>query len=220
MIGFYFYILLDIQMYLHVKRLNIFWCDFNLSLTNIRLLSLLTKAVSWRCSVKKKHSNILQNSQKNSNLRVSFSIKSKPTTILKKRLWHQCFPENVVKLSRIPFRGGFRGGDLVTCHPLFSYMTLQSQILVIESLFLTSVFKFMRKYLLSGQFSYMYSSCSNTATSLIKFSDNFFQEKLSISESSITGTCFRVLSWDNVGFLWKSQYGVRRCSTAYGMFYA
>ena len=58
-------------------------------------------------------------------------------------------------------RGGFRGGDLVTCHPLFSDMTLQSQILVIEPLFLTSVSKFIWKYLLSRQFSYMYSSCSN-----------------------------------------------------------
>ena len=60
-------------------------------------------------------------------------------------------------------RGGFRGDDLVTCHPLFSDMTLQSQILVIESLFLTSVSKFIRKYSLSRQFSYMYSSCSNPA---------------------------------------------------------
>ena len=85
-------------------------------------------------------------------------------------------------------RDGFRGGDLVTCHPLFSEMTLQSQILVIESLFLTSVSKFIRKYLLSRQFSYMYSSCSNPTTFLVKFSDNFFQEKLSTNESSITGT--------------------------------
>ena len=75
-----------------------------------------------------------------------------------------------------------------TCHPLFSDITLQSQILVIESWFLTSVSKFIRKYLLSRQFSYMYSSCSNPATSLVKFSDNFFQEKLSTNESSITGT--------------------------------
>ena len=85
-------------------------------------------------------------------------------------------------------RGGFRGGDLVTCHPLFSNMTSQSQILVIESLFLTSVSKFIRKYLLSRQFSYMCSSCSNPAISLVKFSDNVFQEKLSINESSMTGT--------------------------------
>ena len=75
-----------------------------------------------------------------------------------------------------PLRGGFRRGDLVTCHPLFSDMTLQSQILVTEPLFLTSVSKSIRKYLLSRQFSYMYSSCCNPATSLVKFSDNFFQE--------------------------------------------
>ena len=73
-------------------------------------------------------------------------------------------------------RDGFRGGDLVTCHPLFTDMTLQSQILVIESLFLTSVSKFIRKYLLSRQFSYMYSSCCNPATSLVKFSDNSFEQ--------------------------------------------
>ena len=30
---------------------------------------------------------------------------------------------------------------------------------------------------------------------------------------------FRRLSWDNVRFLWKSQFGVRRCTTAYGKFY-
>ena len=109
----------------------------------------------------------------------------------------------------------------MTCHPLFSDMTLQSQILVTEPLFLTLVSKFIRKYLLSQQFSYMYSSCSNPAISLAKFSGNFFQEKLSISESPITGTRFTgALSWDNVGFLWKSQCCVRRCATAYGMFYA
>ena len=93
-----------------------------------------------------------------------------------------------MSFSNMHGRGGFRGGDLVTCHPVFSDMTLQSQILVIESLFLTSVSKFIRKYLLSRQFSYMYSSCPNPAISLVKFGDNFFQEKLSINERSITGT--------------------------------
>ena len=80
----------------------------------------------------------------------------------------------LLSLKGAALRGGFRGGDLVTCHPLFSDMTLQSQILVIESLFLTSVSKFIRKYLLSRQFSYIYSSCTNPAISLVKFSDNFF----------------------------------------------
>ena len=101
---------------------------------------------------------------------------------------------NRFKSLGLPHRGGFRGGDLVACQPLFSDMTLQSQILVIDSLFLTLVSKYIRKYLLSRQFSYMYSSCSNPATSLIKFSDNFFQEKLSINESSITVLDFRALS--------------------------
>ena len=78
--------------------------------------------------------------------------------------------------TTVSFRGRFRGGDLVICHPLFSDMTLQNQILVIESLFLTSVSKFIRKYLLSRQFSYMYSSCSNPATSLNKFSEIFFRK--------------------------------------------
>ena len=95
-----------------------------------------------------------------------------------------------IRFPIIICRGGFRGGDVVTCHPLFSDMTLQSQILVTESLLLTSVAKFIRKYLLSRHFSNMYSSCSNPATSLVKFSDNFFQEKLSVNESSITGTWF------------------------------
>ena len=40
--------------------------------------------------------------------------------------------------TTVSFRGRFRGGDLVICHPLFSDMTLQNQILVIEPLFLTS----------------------------------------------------------------------------------
>ena len=31
---------------------------------------------------------------------------------------------------------------------------------------------------------------------------------------------FRTLSWDNVVFLWRSQCGVGKCATAYGIFYA
>ena len=92
-------------------------------------------------------------------------------------------------LSRsIEGRGGFRGGDLVTCHPLFSDMTLQTQILVVESLFLTSVSKSIRKYLLSNNFD----TCTPLALIPLFLFPNlatiFFQEKLSINESPITGT--------------------------------
>ena len=114
-------------------------------------------------------------------------------------------------------RGRFRGGDLVTCHPLFSDMTLQSQILVTESLFLTSVSKFIRKYLLSRQFSYMYSSCSNPATSLVKFNDNFFQEKKFDKRKFY----YRYLIFVHCREITLNFFEkVRRCATAYGMFYA
>ena len=49
-----------------------------------------------------------QNSQENTCARVSFSIKLqasglRPATLLKKRLWHTCFPVNFVKFLRTPF---------------------------------------------------------------------------------------------------------------------
>ena len=51
---------------------------------------------------------ISQNSQENTRARVSFSIKLRalglrPATLLKKRLWHRCFPVNFVKFLRRPF---------------------------------------------------------------------------------------------------------------------
>ena len=48
---------------------------------------------------------ISQNSQGNTCARVSFLIKlqAPPATLLKKRLWHRCFPVNFVKFIRTPF---------------------------------------------------------------------------------------------------------------------
>ena len=48
---------------------------------------------------------ISQNSQENTCARVSFLIKlqTRPATLLKKRLWHRCFPVNFVKFLRTPF---------------------------------------------------------------------------------------------------------------------
>ena len=49
---------------------------------------------------------ILQNSQENTCARVSFLIKLqdlKPATLLKKRVWHKCFPVNFAKFLRTPF---------------------------------------------------------------------------------------------------------------------
>ena len=50
--------------------------------------------VARRCSVKKMFLKILQNSQENTCIRVS---------LLKKRLWHWCFPVNFVKYLRTHF---------------------------------------------------------------------------------------------------------------------
>ena len=63
----------------------------------------LKEAVVQRCSVKKVFLEISQNSQENTCARVSFLIKLQAATLLKKRLWHRCFPVNFVKFLRTPF---------------------------------------------------------------------------------------------------------------------
>ena len=66
------------------------------------------EAVAQACSAEKMLLQISQNSQKNICARVSFSIKlqalgPRSATLLKKRLWHRCFPVNFVKFLRTPF---------------------------------------------------------------------------------------------------------------------
>ena len=62
--------------------------------------SLLVRSSHRRCSVRRKHFlEISQNSQENSCARVSFWRKR----LLKKRLWHRCFPVNFAKFPRTPF---------------------------------------------------------------------------------------------------------------------
>ena len=78
---------------------------------NFRIKTVCLEAVSRRCSVKKVFLKISQNSQKNTCARVSFLIKlqaiagvlRRSATLLKKRLWHRCFPVNFAKFSRTPF---------------------------------------------------------------------------------------------------------------------
>ena len=69
------------------------------------LTSYCSEAVVQRCSVKKVFLEILQNSQENTCARDSFLIKlqARPATLLKKSLWHRCFPVNFAKLLRTPF---------------------------------------------------------------------------------------------------------------------
>ena len=64
------------------------------------------EAVVQKCSVKKVFLEISEHTQENTCARVSFFNKVaglKPATLLKKRLWHRCFPMNAVKFLRTPF---------------------------------------------------------------------------------------------------------------------
>ena len=56
---------------------------------------LFTEAVARRCSVKKEFLEISQNSQENTCARALFLMKKTWKTLLKKRLWHRCFPVNL-----------------------------------------------------------------------------------------------------------------------------
>ena len=66
----------------------------------------LPGVVLHRCSVKKLFLKISQNSQANTCTRVSSLIRLqgiaglRPTTLLKKKIWHRCFPVNFVKFLK------------------------------------------------------------------------------------------------------------------------
>ena len=71
----------------------------------IYLQYIIAEAVAQRCFLKKVFLEISQNSQENTCARVSFLIKlqAAPATLLKKRLWHRCFPVSSAKFLRTPF---------------------------------------------------------------------------------------------------------------------
>ena len=73
--------------------------------TQNRCVCLNDRSNHWRCSGKKVFLEISQNSQESNCTRDSFLIKLQawPATLLKKNLWHRCFPENFVKFLRTPF---------------------------------------------------------------------------------------------------------------------
>ena len=76
-----------------------------------------TDAVAQRCSVKKVLLQISKNSQENTCARVSSFNKVAglmPATLLKKRLWHRCFPVNFSKFLRTPFLQNTSGRLLPT----------------------------------------------------------------------------------------------------------
>ena len=87
------------------------------SLSSFAYSSKLSEAVFRRCSVEKLFLEISQNSQETNCARASFLEKRlalRPATLLKKRLWHRCFPVNFVKFVRTPFLQNTSGGCFLT----------------------------------------------------------------------------------------------------------
>ena len=65
-----------------------------------------SEAVIWWCSVKKVFLKLSQNSLEKTCVRVSFFNKvagPRPVTLLKKKLWHTCFPVNFSKNFKSTF---------------------------------------------------------------------------------------------------------------------
>ena len=68
-----------------------------------------------RCSIGNMFLDISQNSQENTCARVS-----RPTILLKKRLWHRCFPVNFVKFLRTSFLQNTSGRLFLLLQNIFS----------------------------------------------------------------------------------------------------
>ena len=92
-------------------KLRVFWKVFTSHLINYFSF---TESFLWRSLsemnllevfCEKVFLKIWQNSQENICARDSFLIElqTTPATLLKKRLWHRCFPVNFAKLLRTPF---------------------------------------------------------------------------------------------------------------------
>ena len=109
----------------HVEKNLLLWlphlCHIIWKKMASSIFIIMWEAAVQRCFVKKVFLEISQSSQENTYSRVSFLIplqaslstplktkesiwsKERPKALLKKRLWHRCFPVNFVKLLRTPF---------------------------------------------------------------------------------------------------------------------
>ena len=117
---------------------------------------------------------ISQNSQENTCARVSFLIKLRPATLLKKRLWQRCFCINFAKFLRTPFLQNTSGRLL-----LFRYIY-----------FGKSAVKVLIKY--RGSNWYYYASANSTSQSG-EYHENkgFNNDKFkSLKEPNLSGRTF------------------------------
>ena len=105
---FFIYALYSIYCVLQVPWL-LFSDDHLFSKTNFCRVA---EVANGGVFLKKMFLKISQNSQENSCTRVSFLLKlqASGSTLLKKRLWHRCFPVNFAKCLRTLFLKNTSGG--------------------------------------------------------------------------------------------------------------
>ena len=94
----------------------------------------MPEAVVQRCSVKKVFLEISKNPQENTCDRVSFLIKLQASglrsaPLLKKRLWHRCFPVDFTKFLRTPFFIEHLWWLLLACFMWLSRVRISSALL-------------------------------------------------------------------------------------------
>ena len=72
--------------------------------------------VTWLNYINVKFLKVSQTSQENTCLRASFLIKLqlRPATLLKRKIWHRCFPVNFVKFLRTPILQNISGRLLLS----------------------------------------------------------------------------------------------------------
>ena len=76
---------------------SVFFCSCNFTSLHFFISNrFIKKAVAQMSSVKKVFLEISQNSKET-------TLQAAPATLLKKRLWHRCFPVNIAKYLRTPF---------------------------------------------------------------------------------------------------------------------
>ena len=163
------------------------------------------EAVVQRCSVKKLFLEISQNSQKNTCARVSFLIKlqARPVTLLKKRLWHRCFPVNFMKFLRAPF------SQNTSWRLLLVYDNTEHAILYRFRATFTS-----EKFLFS---SVKRASLHYSELSKLQFCLNFSKQTQFAFKTLQTGNWLEIISKEFRGKTWFCWTHFVQCSTVFAM---
>ena len=92
------------KLLMRMDRIYAIWIKIGINIGLQATIKMTKTSSHRRRSVKKGVPRISQNSQENTYAKVSFWIKLQgPATLLKRRLWHKCFPVSFTKSLRTPF---------------------------------------------------------------------------------------------------------------------